>query len=232
MTATLITDNPALRAIVEQTIDAKVFYQDEFKEACRGGWDATLPVTECRLPDLMQDGETTFQARQEEVRLAHEELKAGPRGTWMVVRRLHPNCTVGYLALIHDGAGTVHGRSDGWAAEPTFAAVVDRMIGSEVYDMRRVVEANRQRAACAAALEGMQIEVGTRLKQVTLGGQTYSTAVVTGIDPAIGYVSLRLTKRGSAKRYACSVPATRLAGHAEPRRTAPLVLVNGEALAA
>lgn len=232
MTVTASHAAPALRVIVNQTLDAGVFYQDEFKEACRGGWDATLPVTECRLPDLVEDGEATFQVRQEDVRLAREALKAGPRGTWMVVRRPHPNGAVGYLALIHDGAGTVHGRSDGWAAEPTFAAVADRMIGSEVYDMRRLVEADRQRAACVAALDRMQIEVGTRLKQVTVGGKTYSTAVVTGIDPSVGYVSLRLTKRGSAKRYACSIPATRLAGHAEPRRTAPLALVNGEALAA
>ncbi|KZC39845.1 hypothetical protein RHOFW510R12_00965 [Rhodanobacter sp. FW510-R12] len=230
-TASVLT-MPALRVAVEQALDAKVFYQEDFKQACRAGWDAAVPVTEARLADVMQDADTPFDARRENERAARETLLAGPRGAWVVVRTAFGHGREGYLALIHDGFGTVHARSDGWAAFPTFDAVVDRMIGSEVYDLRRMIEAERERAACVAAVAFLQLRVGTRLRQVALGGITYSTAVVAEIHEASGRVTLVLTKRGSSKRYRGIVPATVLVPRAENRRAGPMVVVNGEAAAA
>lgn len=219
---------PALRAIVEQTLDAKVFYQDEFARSCRPTWDAALPVTEHRFPDLMQADGIAFDVRKEQVSRLKETLAQAGRGAWALVRRAKPEGGEWYLTLIHDGFGEVHGRTDGWADVPTFAAVVDRMVGMEIYNLRHAVEADRARAASAAAIASMRLQVGMRLRNVRVGGTLYSTAIVQSVHVQSGAVSLNLTKRGSPKRYAATIPASRLAGESSPPR-GPTVLVNSVA---
>lgn len=232
MTATPYLANPALRAIVDRTLDAKVFYQDEFKRACRPTWDAAIPVAEQRLPDLVQAAGIELDVRKEEVRQLKEALAAGGRGAWAIVRRGKPEGGEWYLTLIHDGFGEVHGRSDGWLDVPTFEAVVDRMVGGEIYHFRHVVETERFHAAAVAALASLQLTVGTRLRDVRVGSTTYSSAVVKAIHPASGSVTLHLTKRGSAKRYEATIPATRLTGQSVQQRGGPTVVVTGAARAA
>ncbi|KZC32638.1 MULTISPECIES: hypothetical protein [unclassified Rhodanobacter] len=229
-TAALLTI-PALRAIVEQTLDAKVFYQDEFERSCRPTWDIAIPARELRLPDLIQAAGIALDVQKEQVSQLKEALAAGGRGAWAIVRRAKPNGGEWYLTLICDGFGEVHGRSDGWTDVPTFAAVVDRMVGMEVYRFRHVVETERTRAACAAALASLQLKVGTRLHNVRVAGTTYSSALVQSIHDESGSVTLHLTKRGSAKRYEATVPATRLTGEPSQHR-GPNVIVNGAVRAA
>ncbi|UJJ60601.1 hypothetical protein [Rhodanobacter denitrificans] len=231
MTTAQLLSQTALRAVVEQTLDAKVFYQDEFARSCRPAWDAALPVTEHRFPDLMQAAGIALDVQKEQVGRLKETLAAAGRGAWALVRRAKPTGGEWYLTLIHDGFGEVHGRTDGWNDVPTFGAVVDRMVGMEIYHFRHVVEADRAHAASAAAIASMRLKVGMRLRNVRVAGTTYSTAIVQSVHPESGAVTLNLTKRGSPKRYAATIPAARLAGEPSPQRS-PTVIVNGTARAA
>ncbi|MGH8159258.1 MAG: hypothetical protein ACREPQ_14150 [Rhodanobacter sp.] len=217
---------PALRAIVEATLDAKIFYEDEFKRACRPTWDTANPAIENRLPDVVQDEAMSPLAQREEVQRIKALLAEGGRGAWAVVRRRAAAGNERYLSLIHDGRGEVHGRSDGWGGVPTFEAVVDRLVAEEIYHLRHVVEDERRRAAAVQQLATLNLAVGTRLKDVRVGGTVYSTAAVEVLHPLSGSVTLQLTKRGSRKRYRATVSATTLAGDPNARRVDPTILVN------
>lgn len=200
----------ALRAAVERALDANVHYEDEFKAACRPTWETVHPVVEHRLPDVVQNESSDYRFRREQGRAVKAQVAAGPRGTWAIVRTVRHDGTEWFNTLMHDGAGEVHARSDGWATEPTFAAVVDRMVGMEIYRARKAVEDERARAQAVARVASLGLSVGAILRDVKLSGQKYSSAVVEQITPATGAVGLALTKRGSNRRYRSTALATSL----------------------
>jgi len=191
----------ALRAAVCAALDAGVFYQEDFNAACRGTWDLAHPAIENRLPDLVQvlgEDHFTWRARRQ---AASQEVAAGPRGTWIMVRKHWDTNRVSYAAVIADGTGDTHERSDGWDQAPTYDGILNRMISMEVYRARKDVEQERSWQAAAERVRALGLQQGMTLRNVEVSYQKYSTAVIEEINQDIGAVTLIGTKRGSSNRY-------------------------------
>ena len=203
--ASVLLAIPALRRAVESALDAGVFYQDAFESACRQQWDAVTPAVEVRLPNIHVDPKLDFETRRVQRANVVKQLESAPRGTWAVLIKpwSHSgNSGITYEALMSNGHGTVDARSDGWASEPTYEAMRDRMIGMEVYTARHAVAQERRNAAGAARLRALHIHPSITLRNVTVDGcHHFSTVVVTKVYEATGGLELYATRRGSRKRF-------------------------------
>lgn len=139
--------------------------------------------------------------RREAFEKACKEVQGGSRGTWLVMVELGPTGHEYRRCVMNCGYGEAYTRRDGWDKRPTFAEMANRMVSTEVYDLRNQEEERRKVEATVRALAERGWKAGTVLKHITFGGHTYSSASVTAIYPETGTVDLVLTKRGSSKRY-------------------------------
>lgn len=130
-----------------------------------------------------------------------------PRGEWLI--RFDGTY---YRPLMSAGNGELTGHSDTCEEMPTWQHVYERMMGYEIYLMRKEIEAERARAADLAALPAFS--VGQIIKDVKINWVTFSKAEVVDVAPPNaepGRVALRLTKRGTGKRWGATVRAAWLA---------------------
>ena len=202
--ATLLAFAP-LRLAVENALDEGVFYETDFRKACRHAWDEATPASNQRLPSISISSDEDFAARRATRDGAVARVAASPRGTWMVLIKQRPapeRPGTTFESLMSDGHGNANARSDGWQSEPTYEAVLDRMVGYEIYTARNAVEAERRAAAGAARLVELGIHQGIQLRNVTVNGcERFSTAIVKEVYPDNGGLVLYATRRGSSKRY-------------------------------
>ncbi|MEY2161440.1 hypothetical protein [Rhodanobacter sp. FW106-PBR-LB-2-11] len=209
---------PGLRAAVEAALDAGIRNTDAFEGACRPAWELTLPVREVRHPNLVVPGKEDWDGLWQACKAEKPKLQAGGRGDWMVIEHRGPHGRV-FCALMHDGHGRVRNESNGWLKEATFNAMASRMISLEIWEIRRVVETERKTAAALAKLAEMRLEVGMKLRAVQFNCYTWSSGIVTSVDPETGDIGLALTRRGSARRSEFAVSAADLS-FAGPARAA------------
>ena len=221
MTSKHLLAVPALRATVEAALDAGVFYQSAFQEFCRPNWDVSYPAVEHRLPDVLITPAMAFATKRALTDAAKEAVLTGARGTWVCCVKQHE---VGgkhyYETFMHDGAGTVHARNDGYGAKPTYEEVLTRMVGMEIYTARHAVEKERQDARAAGRASQMGLHLGMTLRNVTVGHDRYSNVVIEEFHPESGSLRLLCTKRGSRNRWVCHTTALNLtiekAGESSP----------------
>lgn len=197
-----------LRVVVEATLDAGIRFTDEFQSACRPTWDSTLPVGDVRLADVQMPADVSWEMYHDRCKELRAELARRERGTWVVIRSHGPHGVL-FHTLVADGLSQVSGERDGWLQEPTFPKVITRLVEDEVYSLRRYVEEERKTAAAVARVADLKLEVGTKLRGVSLGEHTYtySTGVVVEVDRVAGRVDLALTRRGSRRRAQYTVSA-------------------------
>lgn len=209
--ATTLLARPPLRAAVEAALNAGVFYEDAFKIACRPAWDAETPALDNHWADVTIQPGTGYEDRRAAYKRLKGELAAAPRGTWAVIIEpwAHSQASgVRFEAVMSDGYGDVATRSDGWSKMPTFAEMLDRMVGSEIYTARKAVEEERRTAAARARMATLHIAAGVTLRNLVVSGRhRFSTAIVTSANPATGSVELHATRRGSKHRYKVSTSA-------------------------
>lgn len=105
-----------------------------------------------------------------------------------------------YETFMHDGAGTVHNRCDGYSTKPTYEEVRTRMVGMEIYIARKAFETERQRAQASVRASQLGLRLGMTLKHVTVGHDRYSNVVIEEFSPESGDLCLLCTKRGSRNR--------------------------------
>lgn len=202
--ATLLAFAP-LRLAVEHALDEGVFYETDFSKACRHAWDEATPAINQRLPSISMSSDDDFVARRATRDDAVARVAASPRGTWMVLimqRSAPERPGTTFESLMSDGHGNADARSDGWQSEPPYEAVLDRLVGYEIYAARKAVEAERRTTAGAARLVELGIHQGLQLRNVTVTGwHRFSTAIVKEAYPDHGGLVLYATRRGSSKWY-------------------------------
>jgi len=190
-------------AIAGAALDAGVFYQTAFAECCLNAWNAAHPHASQLCLTVDAEGQPSWTEHTRERREAMEsELKSAPRGTWALLGRSYRNSSgngITYAAFIADGMGDVHEpHTSDLLGEPPYQTLYDRMVTMEIYLARRAEERRRSLLASHQRIAGFCWTTGTVLRDVCIGGTTYSTAVLTVDAP---YVSAFLTKRGSKKRF-------------------------------
>ncbi len=200
---------PALVAATEAALDAGLFYDTDvhrFVLERLGGAGATpTPLRTVELPLRDHAGEQAIS----------EELKRSPRGTYAVLRYVRCDGSSITRAPMADGRGdlSAHGASDPFDPDDPGAPahVLDRMIGYEISCCRRAIEAARERARNLAAMATHGFASLQRIRQpLRIGRHTYSSAIVTGVQPEQGTLSLELTRRGSARRAQTTLGAADL----------------------
>jgi len=203
----------AMIAACAAALDADVFYQDAFAAFVvdrMGGYDCEAALVE-HLNVGRDDSDTAKALRRD---LA-TRVKAAPRGHYGIVQRQSENGTLSYALIVSDGTGELAtgGRFDSHYEIPTGAKVLERMVGYEIYQCRKAVEADRLLKSNVAALAEFAFQPGMEFKNVKVSGEVkpYAKAVVRATNAETGMVSLLLTRRGSAKRWTLERGAKRLA---------------------
>lgn len=197
----------ALVAACNLALDAKIFYEEEFKafviEKMGGlGCEGVL----VKVVDEIY-GE---QVHKE----ASDLIKNSPRGHYLLYRyQSQSDGKDRFKVIISNGYGElgVGGSYDSYDAMPAPEKVVARMLGYEIYKCRHYLEAQRERAADIAALKHFGFQPGYTCKDIRIGSDKFATAKVTATHPESGTVELFLTKRGSPKRWVHTLGAAHLA---------------------
>ncbi|OGU22797.1 MAG: hypothetical protein A2580_11730 [Hydrogenophilales bacterium RIFOXYD1_FULL_62_11] len=212
------TWTPAELAIIGRALDAGIFYQDAFEEACCADWVALHPHVGTSITAqgtrAWIDGPEDFQQRRALFEELKAELSGAPRGTWALVRTSRPRSGelpehITWMAILADGIGgtqepqTSHLRG----AEPTHQMMMESMTGMDIYCARRAEEERREWVRNEELIAEHGWTAGTVLKNIRIGGTDYSTASITSLQDG---VSLNLTKRGSRKRWTWRGKAQRI----------------------
>lgn len=189
-------------------LDDKIFYQDDFDNACRPAWMVAFPITcktitpgqgGCGYVDVVDD---TFAARKAQFEALKEQLRCEPRGTWALVRRPWPDdpTRCSWSVAVSAGAGEVTSPDlSGIAGQPTFEEVIGRMVRYEIYTARHCEQRRRDEITGLAKLRERAWAPGVALRNVRTSGGEYSSGTVTQLNGA--YVTLELKRRGSPRRW-------------------------------
>lgn len=205
------------RQLLEQgareALDAGVFYDVDFDAFVRGRYGEHDPAVENHLGiravplGLPLERETMLRIEQ--------EIMDAPRGTWVTLRKSYERDgeeKVFYNGLYSDGMGNVAtgSKRDHFEEPPTYEAVYARVLGYEIYEARKRVEAGDRLMANVEAVQSGRVAVGTVFKDVHVNNQRFSKAEVLSVDGEGGTAQVRLTKQGSRRRWETNVPAAGL----------------------
>lgn len=205
---------PTMVTACERTIDMKVFYQDAFAEQViklMNGFGCEPVLLETRvLP-----ADATFPERRSLTAEIETAVKASPRGSYVLLRKLHDNGNGSYQVFASDGTGeiAVGNKSDHYDEPPTGTRVLSRMVGYEIFLCREHVEKQRKRAADVEALLKHQFRPGLEYSNLVLPGEgkAYSTVTIESVSPGAGGVTLIMCRRGTKNRWRSTIGAQRLA---------------------
>lgn len=200
---------PALALnIAGRALDAKVFYQDQFEQACHAAWMEAFPVTcktitpgqgGCGYVEAVDDG---FEARKAQFEALKEQLRTEPRGTWALVRRAWPHdpSRFSWSVAMSVGGGEVTSPDlSGIVGQPTFDELVRRMVGYEIYTARHFETKRRDEITSLAKLRERAWAPGVALRDVRTSGGKYSSGTITQLSGP--YVTIELKRRGSPRRW-------------------------------
>lgn len=198
---------PEALNIAGRALDASIFYQDAFVQACKAAWHEAFPVT-CKSITPGKDacgyidaeGEWAEQKAQFEA--FKEALTTEPRGTWALMRRPwrdDPTRASWSVAMSAGGGQVTCPDLSGIVGQPTHAELVRRMVGYEIYTARHCETRRRDEITSLAVLRERGWAVGDVLRNVKTGGAAYSSGTIIRISgPA---VVLELRRRGSPRRW-------------------------------
>lgn len=200
--------------IVGAALDEGLFDSDAFKAFCRAKWEQAHPsVDRCLTADepggvvlLPNDG----PAKRAILDAYTGRLASEPRGTWAMFERKWGDAEWGGTVrtiIIAQGNGACYtpqlGSCEGL---PTYAMALAKMVGYEIYLARHAEQARRELVRSRAVARGYGWDVGSALKNISVGAASYSSAVITEILET-GHLVLHATKRGSRNRWECTVLA-------------------------
>ncbi len=202
------TISPEALNLAGTALDAGIFYQDAFKAHVAPAWAQAFPVNpKCITagPDgrcYVDEVEGDFQTRKAAFEALKDRLRSEPRGAWAMVRRPwqdDPSRASWSVALSVGNGEVVCPDLSGIVGEPTPEEFIDRAVGYEIYCARRCEEARRAGLTSLALIRERGWMPGTVLRDISIGGKRYSTAKVIKLEGP--YVSLYMTRRGSATRW-------------------------------
>ena len=192
-------------AIVSKNHEAGIFYQTDYTEAARPAWNEAFPIADRELgEDVFKLTTTNFQDYLAARRAVEAELVNYPRGSWAVVTYTRDSGHVEQCGFMSSGAGKAFCGTYSKAVD--FQGLASRMVEMEIYDTRMEFERMRREAAANDCLQHAGWRVGTKLRNVRISAETYSSVLITKIYDT-GYVEMIGTKRGSPKRWTISVLA-------------------------
>lgn len=208
---------PAMVSACQAAIDAGMFYDNEFSAFVLrqlGGYGCEAALME--IADLDAAGEN-YAASQRVLRARLEALvTAAPRGHYALIRVTRLNDCPLYTAFASDGYGdrvATGGAYDVYDSMPSGDKILERMIGYEIYLCRKAVEQERARQAGREALAKYGFHVGMVFKDITVGGEKYSSGTVSEVHAESGCVTLYLVRRGSRNRWKSTLSARAVAEH-------------------
>jgi hypothetical protein len=196
-----------------EALDAGVFYDRDFDAFVRGRYGKDDPAVENHLG--IRAVPLGLPREREILQGIEQELQKAPRGTWVTLCKSYERDgkqNVFYNALYSDGTGTVAtgSKHDHYGEAPTYEAVYARVLGYEIYEARKRVEAADRLKANMEAVESGRVAVGSIFKDVHVNNQKFSKAEVISVDADAGTAQVRLTKQGSRRRWDANVPAAGL----------------------
>lgn len=196
-----------------EALDAGVFYDRDFDAFVRARYGKDDPAVENHLG--IRAVPLGLPREREILQGIEQEIQKAPRGTWVTLRKSYERDgeqNVFYKALFSDGTGTVAtgSKHDNFGEPPTYEAVYARVLGYEIYEARKRVEAADRLKANVEAVESGRVSVGAVFKDVHVNNQSFSKAEVLSVDGDAGTAQVRLTKQGSRRRWEANVPAAGL----------------------
>ena len=204
-----------------EALDAGLFYDAEFGAFVRSRYGSDDPAVENHLG--IRAVPLGLPLERETLLCIQREIQEAPRGTWVTLRKSYARDgeeKVFYNAFYSDGTGNVAtgARSDHFDEPPAYEAVYARVLGYEIYEARKRVEAADRLKANVEAVESGRVAVGMIFKDLQVNNQRFSKAEVLSVDAEKGTARIRLTKQGSRRRWETDVPASGLspAPKAEP----------------
>lgn len=147
-----------------------------------------------------------FQARREAFR---NLIKTYPRGTWLVMLNTI-NGILRYTPVMSAGDNTFSAHDDTFERMPTYQKVRERMVGYEIYCLRRELEGAFFRERSLAAFQRMGLCIGMKFQNFTSGIKTYSQIKITGMTDTSLILLAKETTRKKSERI--QVPMTRFEG--------------------
>jgi hypothetical protein len=210
-TAEQLLSVPGLRVAVEAALDGGAFYETVVRDACKPAWETHLPAPENRLPELVVPNGPEVDGWQIEhgmTALAQANVIAGARGTWQTVRRTNDFGRTRWHAYMHDGSGEVYTHRGASGVEPTYAQVSEGMVSFEIYTARWQVTSERTAVANRLHGEALGLRAGMKLRNVTVAGVVYTSALVESFDATSGRVKFIGTRRGDKRRWDVGVLAS------------------------
>jgi len=203
---------PEQLQIVGAAMNAGLFYSDDVQSVCRRLWLDAHPAQDVCL--TLNDGRAWVEADDDigvrrTMREAFEEkLKVGPRGTWFAYRHSAPARgdlpgLVSWYAAIADGQGRAHVVQGTRLRDGvTFQLLLDDMVRMEIFEAWEAEQFRREHLRSGEVIQQRGWHAGNTLRNVTVGGVKYSSAVIEGLGEGdTNFVHLTLTKRGSRRRY-------------------------------
>lgn len=207
-----------------EALDAGVFYDRDFDAFVRGRYGNDDPAVENHLG--IRAVPMGLPREREILQAIEQEIKNSPRGTWVTLRKSYERDgqeNVFFNALYSDGTGKVATgvMRDHFNEPPTYEAVYSRVLGYEIYEARKRVEAADRLKANVEAVESGRVAVGATFKDVRVNDTRFSKAEVLSVDAEHGTAVVRLTKQGSRRRWETQVPAAGLSPAPKVEPVAP-----------
>ncbi|OLP04480.1 hypothetical protein [Rhodoferax antarcticus] len=210
-----LSDFPAAMVLAcEAAIAAKLFYEDEFKAFVfkhMGGFGCESVLIVTLTLDEQVAAKDLWQSNRVLSKQLAAKVVASPRGHYALVRMILEGGRVSTKAYVSDGCGeglATGGSFDSHDSDPLGQKVLERMIGYEIYQCRKAVEARNFQALCVDAIDRFKLAVGFVHKGAfSCGSGIFSTVVISEVFSESGSVKLHMTKRGSAKRYELTLGA-------------------------
>jgi hypothetical protein len=205
-TADLAAFRAALRTACEAALDDGFYYQEPFMHHVLETIGDQDPAEDVFLG--------TVRRGRDDLEAFASRIAASPRGTWGLVETViedEEGRRTYYRPVMSEGTGDLPHNSDSYEAPPGYAKVYERMVGFEIYLVRKEIQEERAHAARLEALQTHGIRTGAVFRNLHLNGTLYSTVRVTGVSEESGYASVFLVRRGSKNRWTGSFSAAALA---------------------
>lgn len=211
-----IADFPAaMVAASEAALDAGMFSNTDFDAFVlrhMGGFGCEGVLME--IAELNAQASDYFALQ----RALHARLEprviSAPRGHYAVIKIVRASASPFYKTIVSDGYGdgvATGGAYDSYSIMPDEGTVLERMIRYEIYLCRKAIEQERHRQADCESLALRGFHVGMKFGSIEVGGEKFSSAIVSKIHQDNGSVTLFLVRRGSRRRWETTLSANTLA---------------------
>lgn len=184
--------------VVRDELNARYRYNSELVEAILQKHPGCMDVF-CSAPPVVVEAESRIDGDQKVQEMATDNLAE----VFIVRYKNLDHCTVFFHKNNSSRLSDVAIDS---MADFSPEAIRHSILGTYVYDARRVYDKEKADQATENALKDPRIRKGSTIKGLRIGCDRYSSAFITDITDD-GFVSLHLTKRGSRNRWTSGMTA-------------------------